>query len=419
MLLLLALIWEYIAVFGYFDKWQEVASGTNNAWVEYTPTSIPTPPTGPAASWNYNTQTGTTGTTYSWISCAAGSNIVTGDDAQATISWPFNFNFYDNSYTTANNIGISTNGFIRFDGNTGTNYSAASAYTLSGTSTELGQIVALGVFDGKVGDNGGWIRSLLTGTAPYRIFTIEYNNLEINYNAAKYADIQVSFYETLNKIVLKFGADNVTQSGADMGIHSGVSGFFNKWQEVASGTNNTWIEYSPPYIEVNATTGTSLAFYPTLKAAFDKINDGTHRGNITIKIKNNTTEPAAAVLNASGTGSANYASVKIYPTVTGISINGDLSSTLIDLNGADNVTIDGRVNATGSIADMVVVNTSTAANSTLRFINDATNNTIKYCNIKGSETQAASGGVVFFSTTTGSTGNDANTIDNNNITSSD
>ncbi len=30
-----------------------------------------------------------------------------------------------------------------------------------------------------------------------------------------------------------------------MGLHSGVSGFFHKWQEVASGTNNAWIEYTP------------------------------------------------------------------------------------------------------------------------------------------------------------------------------
>ncbi len=401
-------------VSGYFDKWQEVASGTNNAWIEYTPTSTPTPPTGPAASWNYNTLTGNLGTSYSWINCTS-SNIVSGDDAQATTSWPFNFNFYDNSYTTADNLSLSTNGFIRLDGSAGTNYSAASAYTLSGGSTELGQIIGMGVYDGKVGDGGGWVRSSVTGTAPNRIFTIEYNNLEINYNAKKYASTQVSFYETLNKIVLKFGDDNVNQAGADIGIHSGVSGYFNKWQEVANGTNNTWIEYTPPYIELNATSGSLLAYYPTLKTAFDKINDGTHRGNITIKIKNSTTETASAVLNASGAGSANYASVKIYPTVTGISINGDLAAALIDLNGADNVTIDGRVNATGTTKSLNIINSNTASSSTIRFVNGATNNTVKYCTIKGSETLATSG-VLFFSDSNAGGGNNTNTIDNNNIT---
>jgi hypothetical protein len=375
-----------------------------------------------AATWNYNTRTGTTGTTYSWIDCTTGVNIVSGDDTQASVSWPFNFNFYDNNYTTANNLSVATNGFIRLDGiAAGSNYSGASAYNLTSTTTTFGQIIAMGIYDDYVGrTTSSWVRSLVTGTAPNRIFTIEYKNIEISYNASKYANIQVSFYETVNKVVLKFGTDNVTQTGADMGIHSGVSGYFNKWQEVQSGTNNTWIEYTPPYIEVNATTGTSVAFYPTLKAAFDKINDGTHRGTITIKINDNTTELASAILNASGTGSASYSSVNIYPTETGLSISGNLPTPLIDLNGADNVTIDGRVNATGTNKDLTINNTSTsstAGTSTVRFINDASNNTIKYCNIKGSETAAASG-ILFFSTTSFSTGNDNNIISNNDITSS-
>ena len=84
------------------------------------------------------------------------------------------------------------------------------------------------VYDGKVGDNGGWIKSLVTGSAPDRIFTIEYNNHEIDYNDSKYADVQVSFYESTNKIVLKLGADDITRVGVDMGLHSGVSTFYNK-----------------------------------------------------------------------------------------------------------------------------------------------------------------------------------------------
>ncbi len=406
-------------VSGYYNKWQEVASGTNNAWIEYTRTTPPLPPSGPQASWNYDLQTGVLGTTYSWISCSSGANVVTGDDAQATINWPFDFNFYDNSYTTSNSLSVCSNGFIRLDGDASTNYSAASAYTLSGTSTELGQIIALAVYDDKVGDNSGWVKSLVSGTSPNRIFTIEYNNLEINYNDGRYADVEVSFYESSNNIVIKFGADNVIQAGADMGIHSGISGYFNKWQEVASGTNSTWIEYTPPYIEVDATIGTSIAYYPTLKAAFDQVNSGTHRGNITIKIKHSTTETASAVLNASGTGSSNYSSVNIYPTETGLSISGNLATPLIELNGADYVIIDGRVNATGSTKNLIINNTSvsaTSGTSTIRFLNDATTNTVKNCTIKGSGASAE--GVILFSTTTGSSGNDANTIDNNNITNS-
>jgi hypothetical protein len=94
-----------------------------------------------------------------------------------------------------------------------------------------------------------------------------------------------------------------------------------------------------------------------LKDAFDKINDGTHTGVIEFRINASTTETASAVLNGSGSGSANYTSLTIYPTVTGIIITGNLAASLIDLNGADNVTFDGRVNATGSAKDLTITNT--------------------------------------------------------------
>ncbi|MCB2209079.1 MAG: hypothetical protein KQH67_12375 [Bacteroidetes bacterium] len=400
----------------YFDKWQEVLNGTNNAWIEYTPTSPPDPPSPPAASWNYGFSSGTLGTTYSWIDCSSGSFVVSGDDVQAQISWPFEFKYYDNTYTTSKSLSVCSNGFIRLDGIAATDYTSAEVYDLTSGATNLGQIIAIAVYDGNVSASS-WVRSLVTGTAPNRVFTIEYNNYEIDYNDGLYANAQVSFYESTNKIILKLGTDNINKSGVDMGLHSGVSTFFNKWQEVLSGTNNTWIEYTPPDVEINATIGTSLAYYPTLKNAFDKINDGTHQGVITIKINNSTTEPVSAVLNNSGSGSASYSSINMYPTKTGLSISGNLGSPLIDLNGADNVTIDGRVNATGSTADLKIINSSTSTNSTIRLVNKAQNNTIKYCTIEGSETMT-NGGVVFLSTTSSSGGNSYNTIEYNNITNS-
>lgn len=406
---------------GYFNKWQDVVGSTSNTWIKYTRTSPP--PSPPAASWNYGIQTGVLGNTYSWIDCSSGSDIVSGDENYAAINWPFNFSFYDNLYNTANSLSVSTNGYIRLDGVASADYSTANNYNLTSSATNLGQIIGMAVYDGKVGDNNGWVRSVVTGTAPERIFTIEYNNLEINYNENRFAEIQVSFYESSNKIVLKLGADNLwwSRNGVDMGLHSGVDSFYNKWQEVRSGTNNTWIEYTPPYIEVNATIGTSIAYYPTLKDAFDKINDGTHQGVLTIKINDSTTETSSAILNASGIGSSNYSSVNIYPTKTGLSISGDIDEPLIDLNGADNVTIDGRVNATGTLKDLSIVNLSTANNnstSTIRFINEATNNTIHYCNIKGSQTRGNSA-IILFRTSNSSSGNSDNLIDNNNITSAD
>ena len=167
-------------------------------------------------------------------------------------------------------------------------------------------------------------------------------------------------------------------------------------------------------------SGVLQAGYNTLRGAFSAINAGTHTGSLELRLNASTSEAAAAILNASGTGSANYTSVLVYPTVSGLSILGNVATPLIDLSGADNVTIDGRVGATGTTPDLTISNannSSTAGTSTIRFINDASNNAIQYCNILGSETNTSSG-VVFFSTTTGTTGNDGNVIDNNNISAS-
>lgn len=170
-------------------------------------------------------------------------------------------------------------------------------------------------------------------------------------------------------------------------------------------------------VSLTATSGTLSGSYTTVKGAFDAINAGTHHGVITITLTGNTTETSSAALNASGSGSSVYLSVRIYPTNTGITISGNLGSPLIDLNGADNVTIDGRVNATGLTADLTIRNTNTSGGntSTIRFINDATYNTVKYCKLQGSSTNAASG-ILFFSTTTGASGNSNNTAERNEIT---
>lgn len=370
-----------------------------------------------AAAWNYSTQTGNLGTTYSWIDCSSGTSILTGDDSQASVAWPFNFTFYNNSYTTTHNLSVATNGFIRLDGVAdGADYNGASTYHLTNNATGFGQIVAAAIYDGYVGNlPSSWVNYFVTGSAPNRILTIEYNNIEIDYNDELYADVQVSFYETTNRVVLKLGSDNIDAPGVDIGIHSGVNGYFNKWQEVQNGTNNTWIEYTPP-VEVNATLGATFFYYGTLKNAFDKINDGTHKGVVTIKVNVSTVETVMASLNASGSGSSNYASVTIYPTSTGISISGSINAPVINLNGADNVTLDGRVNATGSTVDLDIVNSRNSASaSCVRFINSAINNTIQFCQIKASETGSGSGAIVFSSSTSGN-GNDNNLIDNNNIT---
>ncbi len=103
----------------------------------------------------------------------------------------------------------------------------------------------------------------------------------------------------------------------------------------------------------------------------------------------------------------------------------------IKFDGAKYVTIDGQSGGVGGTKNLTLSNTLTFNNaSTLYFVNDASYNTIKYCNILGSSVSSTSNpttGTVFISTTTGTTaragsdpnftgsGNLNNTIDNCDI----
>ena len=165
-------------------------------------------------------------------------------------------------------------------------------------------------------------------------------------------------------------------------------------------------------VNVNPGAGT----YPTLQTAFAAINAGTHTGAITVDIIANTTETGTAVLNASGSGAASYTSILVQPSGGSMSVTGALALPLVDLNGADNVTING-LNAGGNSLTFSNTNAgTTAGTSTIRFIADATNNTVTNCSILGSTTStlATAAGTVLFSTGT-TTGNDNNILSNNNI----
>jgi hypothetical protein len=87
-----------------------------------------------------------------------------------------------------------------------------------------------------------------------------------------------------------------------------------------------------------------------------------------------------------------------------------------DLNTADYVTIEGRPGGSGSAKNISIINTSTTGVA-VRLVNDATFNTVQYCDIQGANTSTtASGttGVVYVSTGL-TVGNDNFTLSNCDI----
>ena len=160
-------------------------------------------------------------------------------------------------------------------------------------------------------------------------------------------------------------------------------------------------------VGLTASGGTGTGTFTTLKAAFDAINLGTHQGNIVITITGTSTETLTATLNASGSGGASYSAILIKPSGAAF-ITGSISGHLIDLNSANNVTIDG-LNTSGN--SLTISNAGIASASTIRFANDASNNVVTRCTLLGSTT---SFGVVYFGPGT-TTGNDNNTVSYCNI----
>lgn len=172
-------------------------------------------------------------------------------------------------------------------------------------------------------------------------------------------------------------------------------------------------------IEVKASVATpGPTGYPSLKDAFDAVNAGTHQGTLEVDVCADSTEATSAVLNASGSGSSSYTAMTVKPAGGAPrTISGSLAAPLVDLNGADNVTIDG-LNAGGNALTLSNASTvATVGTSTIRLIEGATGNTITRTTILGSSTGAVAvaTGTVLFSTSTVAGGNSNNTVSANNI----
>ncbi len=115
-----------------------------------------------------------------------------------------------------------------------------------------------------------------------------------------------------------------------------------------------------------------------------------------------------------GVGSTNTVTIRPAAAVgSALTITSANATATIDLNGANYVVFDGRPGGSGSNRYLVLDNSNTAG-SAVRYINDASANTIQYCSITGVNTSTTSG-VVLFSTAGSGNGNDNNFIANSDI----
>lgn len=146
-------------------------------------------------------------------------------------------------------------------------------------------------------------------------------------------------------------------------------------------------------VSVTATGGTTSASYLTLNAFFAAVNAGTHTGVINATITSNINEGTAFTptsLIASGVGTASYTRINI-STSGNYTVSGSPISTrsLIEFNGADNITIDGSFGGTRALTFENTAATSITGTAAIRLIGTTTgglgctNDTIRSCNVIG------------------------------------
>ncbi len=154
-------------------------------------------------------------------------------------------------------------------------------------------------------------------------------------------------------------------------------------------------------------------FYSSLTQAITDIQRVGLSGAVVIELQPtyvSTVETFPLTFSNLGTTAVNTLTVRPATGATNLLItSANTTAATVDLNGAQFVTFDGRPGGTGMAKELTITNTSSSG-AAVRFINEATSNTLKFVTLRSVNTSATSG-TVLFSTTTGTNGNDNNTID--------
>jgi hypothetical protein len=234
-------------------------------------------------------------------------------------------------------------------------------------------------------------------------FTLDYSALSTSVSSGD----KIQYY-----IVAQDGAatPNVWYSPFAGASHSSVSS-----QTSAPTTPNSYkiisTSFSGTYI-IGSVSGANYANLTGSSGFFAAINAGALSGNVTAIVSSDLTEDGTTALNQWGEDGTGGYTVSIVPDgTTERVISGSVAATMIRLDGADHVIIDGNYSGSGRYLRFRNTNTS---NATIALLNDATNNIIRNVYIEGANTSTASADLVF-STTVGTFGNSNNTITNNII----
>jgi hypothetical protein len=152
---------------------------------------------------------------YNVIPAVSPVALTTGDDVVTSgVPIPFTFMFYGTGYTSCS---ITTNGLLGFTTLSGSGCCSGGSLPNNAISTNL---IAWSWDD--MYTFGGTYQYFTVGTAPNRIFCIDYNNIGYCCTSANQATVQIQLYETTGQINIMSANNNHSGRIATMGIQSGA-----------------------------------------------------------------------------------------------------------------------------------------------------------------------------------------------------
>lgn len=131
---------------------------------------------------------------------------LSGDDATAQVSLPFSFPFYGEERDTAR---VDTNGLVSFDDPGGSHPASGSGIPSPGQPNAL--IAAF--WADLVVDSQASVLTASQGTAPLRIFTIEWRNVHLRGDPSARLDVQVVLWEGGHVTIHYGGLDTAAEQG--------------------------------------------------------------------------------------------------------------------------------------------------------------------------------------------------------------
>ncbi|MCX6231642.1 MAG: T9SS type A sorting domain-containing protein [Bacteroidetes bacterium] len=300
--------------------------------------------------------------------------------------------------------------------NTATNYIILKSYSLYGNSMYIDDIRVLNPAAG----NAAPTNMTFTGTS-FGGTTVGWTDNSTNeYSFSLY----MSTNPTSGFVLIEPYIASTTTSGTGSTYSKTITGLNPTTQYYFRVSANAGLE--SPYLTGNTTTtaGTLSGVktvgptgnYASLTAAFADINTNGLSGNIELTLQSTYVSTVETFPIVPSKGATASKTIKVYPLATGLSITSANANGTLNFDGAAYVTFDGRVNATGTTKDLVISNTLNTS-STIKYLNDAIYNNLKYCTIQGVDSTGI--GVVNFGTTNGvngtANGNSYNKIDNCDI----